>query len=1047
MEQPGLVPGELVTDDGQSRAAPQVSLPLATGHPRLLDKDALTTPASKKKATPHEAANDVLMNSTVNTLAVDLTRVQDDIPDTAVAVEVGRDGGTDDLTTQVDEHRAPLNIDKTAAQVPGLGQRTVKMDGSQQTPTQVNEDRDYTEFCEPLPSSPTDGQTQHATGNEPQTLNPDDTGAVNFGNLSEFARPSSQISEDGGFENTRGGWRRPDDTSQLQSNHGFTPFKAQDALPPETPALPKNPFGTKSNGAVPFGGTQLFGQTQMLSSAVKIASPTSSRPSPNVFLNSISPNIMETSPLKNRANVSSPTDIRTSSPTRLHEIPATLLKDKTLSTVAEETPVPLRSQKDDRIPESPTYQTPRPFGGHQPMAHYVPMKQSQERKTSGDEPEINLPSDSDSDDALQKLERKKRVERKRAQAAAEMNKVSFMRTQRRLSDEQPGRKRRKLSDDEVVVTAVKGGAQAQLLVRDSQKAITQSAEQPSVESTKATPGEADEPADSREGPSDVLPDLELQDEEMIPATSPIRSSPARYRREAPSASEPELPTLRRSGTEQRQDDLDSSSLPPMRRRSHRTYGKTGRESRTRLAVVSSAEDPEKAHTVESPKELADEVEGSEDTARPNNAPPSSYSEPPVPMATRSRRGEHRTRTPRRSKAVDPGLPTSSSLTNLSGTPLPSSKTTPGTQESHVSGRPESVNLASPGESIRSLRKRPRNTGKSESPPPMTKAMRLSRRAVRVDSDSTDELHGSPSATALDRSTHSKSARSFRTSLAPASRSRRLFDGMVFALSFSENQAQRTKLESKITQAGGMILHEGFQELFEQSTIVHTSTIHDDDESPLRLTKTGAECGFCAVIADSHSRKAKYMQALALGLPCLAPQWASTCLKKGEIIDWTPYLLCAGASQVLGNAIRSRTLAPYPVLEANLSDTIATREKLLDGEKLLIVMDTKKSRKETKQQYLFLALALGPSLTVRVTSVQQAGEIVRHAEQSGSPFGWIYVDSSTGSVEAVLSAAQETGRKKKKVSAEPIGRELCILTDELVIQSLILGRMVDATEME
>ena len=247
---------------------------------------------------------------------------------------------------------------------------------------------------------------------------------------------------------------------------------------------------------------------------------------------------------------------------------------------------------------------------------------------------------------------------------------------------------------------------------------------------------------------------------MIPATSPIRSSPAIYRREAPSASEPELPTLRRSGTEQRQDDLDSSSLPPMRRRSHRTYGKMGRESRTRLAVVSSAEDHENAQAVESPKELADEVEGSEDTARPNNAPPSSYSEPPVPMATRSRRGEQRTRTPRRSKAVDPGLPTSSSLTNLSGTPLPSSKTTPGTQESHVSGRPESVNLASPGESMRSLRKRPRNTGKSGSPPPMTKAMRLSRRAVRVDSDSTDELHGSPSATALDRSTHSKSTRYF-----------------------------------------------------------------------------------------------------------------------------------------------------------------------------------------------------------------------------------------------------------------------------------------------
>ncbi|KFG86286.1 putative DNA damage repair protein (Rad9) [Metarhizium anisopliae] len=1001
----------------------------------------------EKKATTHKAANNACGNAATTEPGVDGTRVLDDIPDTAVAEDVVRNSTSDSIAIQFDKPRASLDLDKKPATVTERAHGTTKMDVSQQTPTQVNADRDYAEFCEPLPSSPTYDRTQITTNDEPRTLNPDDTGAVDFGNLGEFARPSSQVSEDGGFENTRGEWRKPDDTSQLQANHASTPYKPPD-LPPETPALPKNPFGTKNNGAVPFVGTQLFGQTQMLSSAAKIASPTSSRPSPNIFLNSISPNAMETSPLKNRANVSSPTDIRTSSPTRLHEVPATVLKNNTLSIVVEETPVPLRSQKDELIPESPALKTPRPSASHQPMAHYEPMKESQERKGSRDARDSRPASDSDSDDAFQKLDRKKRVERKRAQAAAEMDKVSFMRTQRRMSDEQPGKKRRKLGTEDTDAQGAKNEGQDQPLVKDSQKAITQSAEQPSEESTKATPGVAVETMDAQKEFADAQPAPELLDEEMIPATSPVRSSPAIYQRgTAPSASEPELPMLRGSGTEQGQDAVDSSALPPIRRKSQRTYGKRGRGIRTRLAVVSSAEETEQ-EPVEPAKELVDRVEGSEDTAKnKNDALPSSYSEPPVPMGTRSRRTEQRARTPRRSINVDRHALTSSSLTSLSGTPVPSSKTTPGTQDSHCPSLPWSVHLVSPENSVRPLRRHPQNGLKSESPQPMTKAMRLSRRSLRLDSDSADELCHSPSATALDRSTHSKSVRSFRTSLTSTSRTRRLFDGMVFALSFSGSQAQRTKLETKISQAGGMILHEGFQELFEQWTVAHASSIQEDGSPPLRLTKAGLEHGFAAVIADSHSRKAKYMQALALGLPCLAPQWATACLKRGEIIDWAPYLLCAGASQVLGNAIRSRVLAPYSAVDATLPETIEARDKLLDGEKLLIVMDHKKSRKETKQQYLFLALALSPSAVSRVTTVQLAGDAVRHAELSGSPFEWMYVDSSTATVEDVLAAAQESGKRKRKVASEPVGLGMRVLTDELMIQSLILGRMVELGEMD
>ncbi|QPG96406.1 hypothetical protein C2857_004087 [Epichloe festucae Fl1] len=1004
----------------------------------------------KKQATGTTANRDVSTSITiVDEPPRDGTQNASDLPETA---PVDRDLYKDDatvVTSRLQHERRSATLSAENKPEPLLvvpGRR--KMDGSQQTPTQVNEDRDYVTFCEPMPSSPAD-YTQLTSNEEPRTLNANDTGAVNFGSLSEFARPSSQVSEDGGFENTRGQWRLPTDAA---ASYGLTPYKPHN-VPLETPVLPKNPFGMESNGtggAVPFGGTQLFGQTQMLSSAIKLASPTSSRPSPAVFVN-----IVETSPLKNRTNVSSPTNIQTSSPTRQHEVPATVSKDKDPSVIAEETPVPRQSQKDDLIPESPT--TSRLAVGHQPMAYYEPMKYSQERKGSDKRLQKPNPMDSDSDDeTFQMLERKKRVERKRALAAKEMDKVSFVRTQRKSSptDERPG-KRRKLdftaNVDENKENRANGAAQP--CVRDSQKAVSQSTEPPSLESTKATPGETAEveieaPEVYEPVPSAPQPESKMLDEEMIPATSPVCSSPAAYRGDVPSASEPELPTLRRSGTGQGLEDAaDCSSLPPVCRQPHRTYGRRGRKSRTRLAVVSSADadaDDRVDHNPEPPPlplplQLSDEANqdagNSEDTVKPG--PTSSNLEPPQRVSTRS--------TPRRSRSAHKAVTTSSSLTNLSGTPVPSSKTTPDTQSSPMSARPVSVNLISSEKSTRPLRKgatRPRHAPRSgsESPQPLTKAMRLSRRSIRIDSDSTDELHCTPS----------KSSRSFRTSLGQIPRSRRLFEGMVFALSFSDNQTQRTKIEAKITQAGGMILHEGFQELFESSPLLHTNTttVKDSDDF-LTLGKTNSGCGFAAVIADSHSRKAKYMQALALGLPCLAPQWASMCLKRGEIVDWMPYLLCAGQSQVLGNAIRSRTLLPYNAIEAKLFNVLKERDKLLNGQKLLIIMDPKKARKETKQQYLFLALALGPSIISRVSTVQQAGAAVRQAEQNGAPFGCVYMDSlSNSTIESVLAAAQDTGKKKRKSTvAKPVGRNLNILTDELMIQSLILGRMVEVDEME
>jgi hypothetical protein len=293
----------------------------------------------------------------------------------------------------------------------------------------------------------------------------------------------------------------------------------------------------------------------------------------------------------------------------------------------------------------------------------------------------------------------------------------------------------------------------------------------------------------------------------------------------------------------------------------------------------------------------------------------------------------------------------------------------------------------------------------------------------------------------------------------------LFSGMTFAISFQSSQTkqgERTKVENKITQAGGLVLDEGFRELFEHSAVLTTTHPLFDQSDCLRLTKTGIESGFTALVADEHSRKAKYMQALALGLPCLAPQWITACISKGAIVDWEPYLLCAGPSAVLGNAIRSRSLIPYAAADARLADVIEHRPGFLKGQTLLVVVDAKKSRSEAKQPYIFLAQALGPSSVSRVFTVQQARKALRERDRADEPFDWVYVDKGTGSVDAVFDPSPPppeetttTSKKRKRLGGPPVPRpplplplspSTRVLDDELVIQSLILGRMVEDCEI-
>lgn len=153
----------------------------------------------------------------------------------------------------------------------------------------------------------------------------------------------------------------------------------------------------------------------------------------------------------------------------------------------------------------------------------------------------------------------------------------------------------------------------------------------------------------------------------------------------------------------------------------------------------------------------------------------------------------------------------------------------------------------------------------------------------------------------------------------------IFSTMVFALSFGDKEAKKRSIAYKIVSNDGRIVDPGFEELFE-----------DIERNDLSTRPETASVGFACVVADKHSRRAKFLQGLALGLPCLAGRWVEDCVKAHRLLEWGAYLLPAGESSYLDGAIRSRTIRPFPAAEARFEEMVAGRRKLLENLNVVLV---------------------------------------------------------------------------------------------------------------
>ncbi|KAI1272804.1 hypothetical protein F5Y07DRAFT_378860 [Xylaria sp. FL0933] len=922
---------------------------------------------------------------------------------------------------------------------------------SSQSLTQLNEDRSYEQYLHDgsQPSSP-----PGALAEEHRTLQEGDTGYVNFNHPFELP-DTAPVEPDTPFPRN----------NERDDAHGHSQIATARTNPfaPETPAAFPRPFLSGGDGQL-MAASQLFGQTQP-TSALKKPSPTSSRPSPNVFGNTAtSPTHPASSPLKNRGLGSTPLPLYMSTSPDFQQH-----SSRPLGSGTSPSPTPIDAlgtagdRDEDDLDKTPLPQlnSRRTKAGREPIDEYRPYR----RQTWDSDPmrpssQNSVDSDFERDDAEIRRRRARLHKEKASKSFPEIsvplpstNKAkievpSTSRTGRPKDVPGPG------SEGSIILCDGKNDVAndgSQETVADSQDAIVQpkstdGSDMPSLPATNINKSDQEGHHRPLSAPTENM------EKEMIPETSPACTFT-------------EQPKL--IGDIMNEGSSAPSDLPPL---SYPTpsagafFAPSGSPGKPSQSERNASEAP----VVEKPSMDSITVVSS-----PLIVPASSQQ-----SAGRRSRRLNRVTTPSSTApglAVMPSDPgtASSALTVLSTTPVISSSLTPNTEEAHIEEPLGSIIVSSPAADRGQRRGRPSSSLPGPTPSlsksktdnrPRQSSRKETRRFTRHSSLSLDELDkiSTVSTPEASRSATRKPPRK-STTLREFQTKGGLFEGMVFAISLQDRQhsqrgrdksVSKSSLEDMIRQEGGKILDDGFNTLFEFDT---PSTSAKTPPAPLlsnSLKLLDGETGFTALIADGHSRKVKYMQALALGIPCLAPKWVTACIAKKEVVNWSSYLLCAGSSTILGDAIRSRDLQPYDASTAKLAQVISRRPRLLGESKILLIM--KKAKNEEKRlPYVFLAQVLGASL-VRVHSVEEARVKLREVESGNDAFDWVYVDDHVHDARNALFGSgsnDTTSKKRKRMSAvtdvrdDPPPKRIRTLNDELVIQSLILGRLIEEEEME
>ena len=275
----------------------------------------------------------------------------------------------------------------------------------------------------------------------------------------------------------------------------------------------------------------------------------------------------------------------------------------------------------------------------------------------------------------------------------------------------------------------------------------------------------------------------------------------------------------------------------------------------------------------------------------------------------------------------------------------------------------------------------------------------------------------------------------------------LFENMAFSISYKTEDAEKEKnrITKLVKSHGGRVLDNGFEQLF----VTKAAT-----SGELEMTTEARSLGFTALIANEYSRTPKYLQALALGLPCISDVWITACVTKNSIVDWMPYLLCAGESAMLNNAVRSRILNSYVAEEAHFNTIYQSRAKLLKSKSILLITGRGKDN-ITRKPHLLIAMILGPSRVVQVPDLASAKKKLAESEERGEHWDLILADKTeaeaTTSLFKTFAVSISAGSRKRKSRssetpeiASPPNR-IRVIGDEVIIQSLIFGQLITEEE--
>ena len=279
----------------------------------------------------------------------------------------------------------------------------------------------------------------------------------------------------------------------------------------------------------------------------------------------------------------------------------------------------------------------------------------------------------------------------------------------------------------------------------------------------------------------------------------------------------------------------------------------------------------------------------------------------------------------------------------------------------------------------------------------------------------------------------------------------LFANMVFAVSLGAlHEAEKNQVTRAVLENGGQVLEGGFSTLFDDVSSSSGAATRAGGSPALRLRSWAADAGFAALLAAGHSRTAKFVQALALGLPCVHFRWALDSVAAGAAAPFDRYLLAAGEAAFLGRAVRSRVLVPYHPLsrEARLPAVLARRPALLGGTRVLFVTGKGKAE-ERRRAFVFLTFALGAAAVVQVRDLQEAKVELGKAE-----FDMVYAEGNEDEVKRQLFVkSAERARKKGKKRRQGVEVQQDkggvdehgmpkLINDEFVVQSLILGALME-----